>query len=70
VRPGSNPLLDDRTLVTLQRLADGATATELGHEWGTTPDTLYHRLETVRKKLGARTTIHAVAIALRERYID
>jgi DNA-binding CsgD family transcriptional regulator len=70
MRPGENPLVEDTAWVVLQRIANGDGIKEVAAALGKGRSTIDYHLRAIRAKLNARTTAHAVAIAIRERYID
>lgn len=51
-------------LVFLLDAAKGLTAAESARRYGVTEDTVRNALKAVRRKLGALSTTHAVALAL------
>lgn len=61
--------LSDRELEVLEAAANGRTAVAIGLEHHRATSTVKHQLSNARRKLGAATTAHAVAIAFREGFI-
>lgn len=57
----------ERELLAL--VAGGVTVTAAARQLGVTRETARDRMKLLRRKLGARTSEHAVAIALRQRLI-
>lgn len=60
-RPGRP--LSERQNDVLLFLADGDTPKTIAEELGIAPDTVHVMSATIRAKLGAKTTAHAIAIA-------
>jgi DNA-binding NarL/FixJ family response regulator len=69
MRRDPNPLVDDEARVILQGLANGRSQREIAAELHYNEHAIGNRLARIRQRLGANTTAHAVAIALRKRYI-
>jgi DNA-binding CsgD family transcriptional regulator len=63
-----NPL-EPRMLEYLQLLSSGMNKRELMEFFGWTRWGIKGRQQRIRKALGAKTTVHAVAIAIRNKYI-
>lgn len=61
-----DPLNEDETLV-MQLLARGKAEKEIALFLGVSPKSMSRRLERVREKLGADTTVHAMAVWQRGR---
>lgn len=55
--------LTNRELEVLKLVAQGYTAKEIGHVFGTRKETVRNQIQTAKLKLGARNSAHAVAIA-------
>ena len=63
------PRLTPRECTVLQHLSDGLTVREIAARLGVSEETVKTLVARAVKKLGARTQLHAVALALRERLI-
>jgi len=48
----------------LERLSAGEKVPEVAHEWGVSLRAVYHRLVRLRKRFGARTDVHLIALWL------
>ncbi len=59
-----------RELTALQLMSHGHDYQETGREMGVNKETVKTTLARARRKLGAKNTTHAVAIALREGMIQ
>lgn len=57
--------LTPRERTALEHAADGLTLPLIGEEMHILPTTVESHLSAARTKLGARNTVHAVAIAIR-----
>ena len=53
-------------LATLDLLADGLTALEVGEKLGLAEDTIKSRIKRITAKLGTRNRAHSVAVAMRQ----
>ena len=62
--------LTERQVSLLQCFANGKEMKEMPEELGITPDSIKRQFVAIREKLQARTTAHAVAIAMRHYIID
>jgi DNA-binding NarL/FixJ family response regulator len=60
-RRKSNRLSPNQSAV-LAALAEGFSVKEVAMDWGVSETVVYRNIEAARKKLGALTTPHAVAI--------
>ena len=58
----------ERTVMVL--LANGRTQTSIADEQGLKAKSINKHVENVRKKVGARTTVHAVALCLAHGLVD
>lgn len=70
--PGGDPLpqLTDQESTILATSARGLSVTDVSEALGYSRDTVVACLFEVRRKLGARSKLEAVLIALRHRLID
>jgi DNA-binding NarL/FixJ family response regulator len=68
--PGSRGRLTRRQREILQLLADGESTTVAARELGLSEETVRTHSRNILARLGARNRTHAVAIALRECYIQ
>jgi DNA-binding CsgD family transcriptional regulator len=48
----------------MERLAGGATVGEIAAAWGRSERSVYRALTDVKRRLGARTDMHAIALWL------
>ena len=64
-----NPL-SPRETQALQGTADGKTRDEIAAEWGVSVGTVHNHIRLVHAKLDTETTNHALAIALRNGWIE
>lgn len=62
--------LTGREVQHLKLASKGLTEDLMAKVIGLSPDTVKHRSKAIRRKLGAKSTTHAVAIALREGIIE
>ena len=58
--------LDVNELSALRLFANGRTSDEIAAELGMSKSMAQHYLRVAARKLGARNTVHAVAIAVRK----
>lgn len=65
-----NPLVDDRPAQILQALADGKRPKQIAFELELSYTAVLANIHRIKQAIGAETTAHAVAIGIRERYID
>lgn len=63
-------LLTGRERQILDLLADGLHGDEVGERLGLSPQTVQTHVRNLMRKLGARSRVHALALALRHREID
>ena len=61
---------DEKDLNVLRGLSVGMSQIEIAEQLNLSKDTIRGRVIHARRQLGARTTSHAVAIALRRGFID
>ena len=66
----TGPLLTDRELDVLQRMADGSTYVAIGREYGLSDRTVAWIGQGVMRKLGARSITQAVFLACRAGILD
>ena len=59
-----------RDLRILELLASGKRPATIGPELGIAPETVKHNLCGIRREFGARSTTHAVAMAIRAGLIE
>lgn len=64
------PSLSPREQEILQALADGQTGREIAANLGITHNTLRTHENNIRRKLGVKSLVHAVAIGIRRRTIS
>jgi DNA-binding CsgD family transcriptional regulator len=64
-----NPLIRKNALL-LKMLASGITEKDVAKKWGVTVRAVTYRQARIKKKLGVKTTIEAVAVAIRNRFIE
>jgi DNA-binding CsgD family transcriptional regulator len=64
-RPGG-PLLPPRCLMTLDLTSQGYSHTEVAGRMSVSIHTVQRQLEIARVRLGARSVVHAVALAIRQ----
>jgi DNA-binding NarL/FixJ family response regulator len=71
-REGSEAMaqLSPREREVLDLLADGLTGEEVAEKLFLSPQTVQTHVRNLMRKLGARTRVHALALALRHREID
>jgi len=71
--PVTNPLrciLSERDKEVLLHVADGLSDREIAAKLNLSPKTINFRVEEMKRKLGAKTRVQVVAIALRRGWID
>lgn len=56
--------LNDREMETISYLAAGYGAKEIAREFNLSPRTVEHRIETLKRRLGARNVTHLIAMVL------
>jgi len=54
--------LSPNQTAVLTALAEGYSIKEIAEQWGVSDTVVYRNVEAARKKLGAKTTVQAVAI--------
>ena len=65
-RWGATLVLTDTERKVLTRIAHGNTELEVAREFGKSRETVKNQTDSARRRLGARTTTNAVAIAIDE----
>ncbi|MBS1164578.1 MAG: Bacterial regulatory protein, luxR family [Proteobacteria bacterium] len=56
--------LNEREMETIAYLAAGYGAKEIARELNLSPRTVEHRIETLKRRLGARNVTHLIAMVL------
>jgi DNA-binding CsgD family transcriptional regulator len=62
--------LSDRELEVFLLLAEGLTDAEIGQKLNISSKTVNYHVENVKRRLGAKNRVQAIATALRRRLID
>jgi len=58
--------LTDLDILILTRLANGGNSKRVADDLGITPQNLFRYLSHIRDAMGATSTVHAVALAVRQ----